>query len=242
MKSQIYRVQIDQFEGPLDLLLYFIRRDEIDIYDIPISNITSEYLQIIEDMKSMNLSIAGEFILMAATLMRIKSKMLLPRPILDEDGELIDPRTQLVEQLLEYQQYKDISIELSERWNEQSTRHHRGLAQKVEDTDNLELAFKEVSLFDLAKYFKEAMDRMPVITSYELKRDSMSLDYKKEHILQSFDGDGVLSFKRLLSNCKDKIEMIISFLALLDLIRLRKISVFQNQLFDSIEIHRLEKN
>ena len=86
------------------------------------------------------------------------------------------------------------------------------------------------------------MDRMPVITSYELKRDSMSLDYKKEHILQSFDGDGVLSFKRLLSNCKDKIEMIISFLALLDLIRLRKISVFQNQLFDSIEIHRLEKN
>lgn len=242
MKSQIYRVQIDQFEGPLDLLLYFIRRDEIDIYDIPISNITSEYLQVIEDMKSMNLSIAGEFILMAATLMRIKSKMLLPRPILDEDGELIDPRTQLVEQLLEYQQYKDLSIELSARWNEQSTRHSRGLAQEVEDTDNIELAFKEVSLFDLAKYFKEAMDRMPVITSYELKRDSMSLDYKKEHILQSFDGDGVLSFKRLLSNCKDKIEMIISFLALLDLIRLREISVFQNQLFDSIEIHRLEKN
>ena len=242
MKSQIYRVQLEQFEGPLDLLLYFIRRDEIDIYDIPISNITSEYLQVIEDMKSMNLSIAGEFILMAATLMRIKSKMLLPRPTLDEDGEPIDPRTQLVEQLLEYQQYKDLSIELSTRWNEQSTRHSRGLAQEVEDTDNIELAFKEVSLFDLAKYFKEAMDRMPVITSYELKRDSMSLDYKKEHILQSFDGDGVLSFKRLLSNCKDKIEMIISFLALLDLIRLREISVFQNQLFDSIEIHRLEKN
>jgi len=242
MKSQIYRVQLDQFEGPLDLLLYFIRRDEIDIYDIPISNITSEYLQVIEDMKSMNLSIAGEFILMAATLMRIKSKMLLPRPILDEDGEPIDPRTQLVEQLLEYQQYKDLSIELSARWNEQSIRHPRGLAQKVEDTDNIELAIKEVSLFDLAKYFKEAMDRIPVITSYELKRDSISLDYKKEHILQSFDGDGVLSFKRLLSNCKDKIEMIISFLALLDLIRLHEITVFQSQLFDSIEIHRLEKN
>ena len=168
MKSQIYRVQIDQFEGPLDLLLYFIRRDEIDIYDIPISNITSEYLQVIEDMKSMNLSIAGEFILMAATLMRIKSKMLLPRPILDEDGEPIDPRTQLVGQLLEYQQYKDLSIELSARWNEQIIRHSRGLAQNIEDTDNIELAFKEVSLFDLAKYFKEAMDRMPVITSYEL--------------------------------------------------------------------------
>lgn len=242
MKSQIYRVQLEQFEGPLDLLLYFIRRDEIDIYDIPISNITSEYLQVIEDMKSLNLSIAGEFILMAATLMRIKSKILLPRPILDEDGEAIDPRTQLVEQLLEYQQYKDLSCELSARWNEQSTRHPRGLTQQVEDNDDIELAFTEFSLFDLAKYFKEAMDRMPVIASYELKRDSMSLDYKKEHILQSFDGDGVLSFKRLVSNCKDKIEMIISFLALLDLIRLREISVFQNQLFDSIEIHRLEKN
>ena len=196
----MYKVQLDQFEGPLDLLLYFIRRDEIDIYDIPISNITSEYLQVIEDMKSMNLSIAGEFILMAATLMKIKSKLLLPRPILDEDGEPIDPRTQLVEQLLEFQQYKGLSIELS------------------------------------------AMDRMPVITSYELKREAISLDYKKEHILQCFDGDGILSFKRLLSNCENKIEMIITFLALLDLIRLSKVTVFQNKLFDKIEIHQLEKN
>ena len=238
----MYKVQLDQFEGPLDLLLYFIRRDEIDIYDIPISNITSEYLQVIEDMKSMNLSIAGEFILMAATLMKIKSKMLLPRPILDEDGEPIDPRTQLVEQLLEYQQYKGLSIELSKRWNEQSSRHSRGVLEQIENVEEIESFFKEVSLFDLAKYFKEVMDRMPVITSYELKREAISLDYKKEHILQCFDGDGILSFKRLLSNCENKIEMIITFLALLDLIRLSKVTVFQNKLFDKIEIHQLEKN
>ena len=238
----MYKVQLDQFEGPLDLLLYFIRRDEIDISDIPISNITSEYLQVIEDMKSMNLSIAGEFILMAATLMKIKSKMLLPRPILDEDGEPIDPRTQLVEQLLEYQQYKGLSIELSKRWNEQSSRHPRGAPEQIENVEKIESVYKEVSLFDLAKYFKEAMDRMPVITSYELKREAISLDYKKEHILQCFDGDGILSFKRLLSNCENKIEMIITFLALLDLIRLSKVTVFQNKLFDKIEIHQLEKN
>ena len=238
----MYKVQLDQFEGPLDLLLYFIRRDEIDIYDIPISNITSEYLQVIEDMKSMNLSIAGEFILMAATLMKIKSKMLLPRPILDEDGEPIDPRTQLVEQLLEYQQYKGLSIELSKRLNEQSSRHSRGVLEQIENVEQIESFYKEVSLFDLAKYFKEAMDRMPVITSYELKREAISLDYKKEHILQCFDGDGILSFKRLLSNCENKIEMIITFLALLDLIRLSKVTVFQNNLFDKIEIHQLEKN
>ena len=238
----MYKVQLDQFEGPLDLLLYFIRRDEIDIYDIPISNITSEYLQVIEDMKSMNLSIAGEFILMAATLMKIKSKMLLPRPILDEDGEPIDPRTQLVEQLLEYQQYKGLSIELSKRLNEQSSRHSRGVLEQIENVEEIESFYKEVSLFDLAKYFKEAMDRMPVITSYELKREAISLDYKKEHIIQCFDGDGILSFKRLLSNCENKIEMIITFLALLDLIRLSKVTVFQNKLFDKIEIHQLEKN
>ena len=172
----MYKVQLDQFEGPLDLLLYFIRRDEIDIYDIPISNITSEYLQVIEDMKTMNLSIAGEFILMAATLMKIKSKMLLPRPILDEDGEPIDPRTQLVEQLLEYQQYKGLSIELSNRWNEQSSRHSRGIIEEIKNIEQIESLVKEVSLFDLAKYFKEAMDRMPVITSYELEREIISLD------------------------------------------------------------------
>ena len=238
----MYKVQLDQFEGPLDLLLYFIRRDEIDIYDIPISNITSEYLQVIEDIKSMNLSIAGEFILMAATLMKIKSKLLLPRPILDEDGEPIDPRTQLVEQLLEYQQYKGLSIELSKRWNEQSSRHSRGVLEQIENVEQIESFYKEVSLFDLAKYFKEVMDRMPVISSYELKRETISLDYKKEHILQCFDGDGILSFKRLLSNCENKIEMIITFLALLDLIRLSKVTVFQNKLFDKIEIHQLEKN
>ena len=98
----MHKVELDKFQGPLDLLLYFIRRDELDINDIPIAKITAEYLQMIEDMKAMNLSVAGEFILMAATLMRIKSKMLLPRSELDDLGEPIDPRTELVQQLIEY--------------------------------------------------------------------------------------------------------------------------------------------
>ena len=109
----MYRVQLDQFQGPLDLLLYFIRRDEIDIYDIPIAKITSEYLHLIEDIKALNLSVAGEFILMAATLMNIKSKMLLPRLELDDEGEPIDPRLELVNQLVEYQRFKEISSELA---------------------------------------------------------------------------------------------------------------------------------
>ena len=234
MDKQMYKVQLDQFEGPLDLLLYFIRRDEIDIYDIPISSITSEYLQMINDMKAMNLSVAGDFILMAATLMRIKSKILLPRPSLDEDGEPIDPRTQLVEQLLEYQQFKGLSSELSIRFHQQSFRHTRSIIEEIEGAESIDLKLGNVTLFDLAKLFKEVMEKMPVITSYDLTREVISLDFKKEQILQSFS--------RLLSVCKNKIEMIITFLALLDLIRLFKVAVFQNNLFDDFDIHRLEKN
>jgi len=238
----MYKVQLDQFEGPLDLLLYFIRRDEIDIYDIPISSITSEYLQMINDMKAMNLSIAGEFIVMAATLMKIKSRMLLPRPIIDEDGETIDPRTQLVEQLLEYQQFKGLSSELSIRLDEQSFRHRRSMIEKVEGVDSIDVQLGNVTLFDLAKLFKEVMEKIPVITSYDLTRETISLDYKKEQILQSFDGDGLILFSRLLSECQNKIEMIIAFLALLDLIHDYKVAIFQNHLFDDFEIYRLEKN
>ena len=238
----MYKVQLDQFEGPLDLLLYFIRRDEIDIYDIPIAKITSEYLQIIEGMKSMNLSVAGEFILMAATLMRIKSKMLLPRPELDDEGKPIDPRTELVQQLVEYHRFKDISSELSLKLHDQSYRHERSGFQEIDEMGDVGVYFKKVSLFDLAQYFKEAMDRMPVITAYELRREPISLDDKKHFILKSFDGDGTLTFSRLLSSCKDKQEIIITFLSVLDLMRLLEIVIYQNNLFGDIEIHRLEKN
>ncbi len=148
----MYKVQLDQFEGPLDLLLYFIRRDEIDIYDIPIAKITSEYLQTIEGMKSMNLSVAGEFILMAATLMRIKSKMMLPRPELDDEGKPIDPRTELVQQLVEYHRFKDVSSELSLKLHDQSYRHERSGFQEIDEMGDVGVYFKKVSLFDLAQY------------------------------------------------------------------------------------------
>ena len=238
----MYRVQLDQFQGPLDLLLYFIRRDEIDIYDIPIAQITAEYLQLIEDFKAMNLSVAGEFILMAATLMNIKSKMLLPRPELDDEGEPIDPRIELVNQLVEYQRFKEVSSELSLISHNQSFLHKRSSEQVIEGLDDVGQYLKNVTLFDLSKYFKEVMDRMPVITVYELQRDPISLDSKKHFILKAFDGDGTLSFKHLLSKCEDKLEVIVTFLAILDLMRLYEIIIYQNNLFGDMEIHRLEKN
>ena len=238
----MHKVELDQFQGPLDLLLYFIRRDEIDINDIPIAKITAEYLQIVEDMKSMNLSIAGEFILMAATLMRIKSKMLLPRPDLDDLGEPIDPRTELVQQLIEYKKYKDIADNLSEKWEALSFQHERSLTQSIDDIEEEINYLKEVSVFELAKHFKEVMDRAPEINPYEVDLNTLDLSDKKQFILSSFDGRGILSFEHLLKSCKSKLEVVITFIALLDLVQQFKIAVFQSSLFEDIEIHLLSKN
>ena len=185
---------------------------------------------------------AGEFILMAATLMRIKSKMLIPRPEFDEEGEPIDPRRELIQQLLEYQRFKAVTTELSMKWHEQSNQHERSFVQEAEGVDTAGVYLRKVNLFDLAQYFKKAMDRIPVISAYELHQEPIRLDDKKHFIMISFDGDGTLSFKRLLSNCQNKLEIIVTFLAILDLIRLFKILVYQNELFDDFEIHRLEKN
>ena len=238
----MHNVELDQFQGPLDLLLYFIRRDEIDINDIPIAKITAEYLQIVEDMKSMNLSIAGEFILMAATLMRIKSKMLLPRPDLDDLGEPIDPRTELVQQLIEYKKYKDIADNLSEKWEALSYQHERSVTQSIDDIEEEINYLKEISVFELAKHFKEVMDRAPEINPYEVDLNTLDLSDKKQFILSSFDGRGILSFEHLLKSCKSKLEVVITFIALLDLVQQFKIAVFQSSLFEDIEIHLLSKN
>ena len=238
----MHKVEVDQFQGPLDLLLYFIRRDEIDINDIPIAKITAEYLQIVEDMKSMNLSVAGEFILMAATLMRIKSKMLLPRPDLDDLGEPIDPRTELVQQLIEYKKYKDIADNLSEKWEALSYQHERSLTQSIDDIEEEINYLKEISVFELAKHFKEVMDRAPEINPYEVDLNTLDLSDKKQFILSSFDGRGILSFEHLLKSCKSKLEVVITFIALLDLVQQFKIAVFQSSLFEDIEIHLLSKN
>ena len=238
----MHKVELDQFQGPLDLLLYFIRRDEIDINDIPIAKITAEYLQIVEDMKSMNLSVAGEFILMAATLMRIKSKMLLPRPDLDDLGEPIDPRTELVQQLIEYKKYKDIADNLSEKWEALSYQHERSVTQSIDDIEKEINYLKEISVFELAKHFKEVMDRAPEINPYEVDLNTLDLSDKKQFILSSFDGRGILSFEHLLKSCKSKLEVVITFIALLDLVQQFKIAVFQSSLFEDIEIHLLSKN
>ncbi len=235
-----YNVHIENFEGPLDLLLYFIRRDELNIYDIPIASITEEFMNTIEEMKKLNIQIAGDFIVMASTLMRIKSKMLLPRPELDEDDEIIDPRKELVDQLLIYSQFKESADTLNAFAEDRSHVFAKGNNMNVTDApEEINVVLRDVTLYDIAKAFKLAMDNMPVIQSYELEREPIHLDDQKELILRSFDGDGRLRFSTLIQPLDSKIAIVVTFLALLELIKSHQITIVQNEIFGELEIQLL---
>ena len=147
----MYKVKLENFAGPLDLLLYFIRRDEIDVYDIPIARITEEYMETLEIMETLNLNVAGEFILMAATLMRIKAKMLLPKPQLSDEDEVEDPRAELVQQLLEYQRFKEMAYDLDKLAMERRKYHPRGFEMNSPELEEDAASYlKDVTLFETA--------------------------------------------------------------------------------------------
>ena len=237
----MYKIYLESFEGPLDLLLYFIRRDKINIYDIPIAKITKDYVKALDMMKELNVTVVGEFIVMAATLMRIKAKMLLPFHEDDEDSNGEDPRTALVQKLLEYQQFKEAAEHLTELAKHQNRFFPRMNKMNLTEANaDLEFYLKEVSLFEIARYFKVAMENMRVISSYELQREQISLEEQKAKILVCFDGDGVLRFSALMNRFNHKLEIIVSFLAILELIQQGTITVAQNEIFGEIEFHHLE--
>ena len=240
----MFKVQLEQFEGPLDLLLYFIKRDELDIYDIPISKITADYMETLQVVKEVNISLAGEFIHMAATLMRIKSNMLLPLSFQNDEDEIEDPRLPLVRQLLEYQRYRDAAQSLNSLAEIRSHYFTRGKLKNISSVEeNAAVFVRNISLFDIATYFKAAIDNRPVISKYELHREPISIEDQKAKLLAYVDGDGILRFSSLMKRLKDKIEIIITFLAILDLIRESKIIVIQNELFRELEIQLIsEKN
>lgn len=231
----MYKVHLENFDGPLDLLLFFIRRDEIDIYDIPISRITKEYLGTLNQIQQINIGVAGEFIEMAATLMRIKSKMLLPRPQMDEDVE--DPRSPLVRQLLEYRRYKELAQQLENLAEERSHYFTRGYESPIPAGDeDPGVYLRQVSLYDIAHYFKVAMENKPIISRYELQREKISLDDQKAIILANLDEKGFLKFSVLLTKLETKLEVIVTFLAILEMLRNEEIVIVQQKLFGELEI------
>ena len=210
-----YQVKLENFEGPMDLLLYFIRRDELDIYDIPIGQITKDFVDMIEEWKRMNMLIAGEFIVMAASLMRVKAKMMIPRPELDDEGVIIDPRTELMQQLIDYKRFRDAAEMLDSIAGERSHVVPRQFEQdiKVLDGDEIGTLLRDVTLYDLARVFKEAMENRPVMSQFELSREPIKLEQQKEFLFKYFDGDGRLKFSTLLINLKTRLEIIVTFLA-----------------------------
>ena len=238
----MYQIQLDNFEGPIDLLLYFIRRDELDIYDIPISKITKEFVETVEEWEKIHLHIAGDFIVMASTLMRIKAKLLLPRPELDNDGEVIDPRTELVQQLIEYKRFKNAADILKNLSNDQSQKFTRQLEPIMfaDDCDMEENLILDVTLFDLATYFKSAMDSMPVVSQFELNREPVKLEEQKKFIFKYFDGDGKLKFSTILSKLETRMEIVVTFLAILDLVREGSCKVIQENVFGDLELQKID--
>ena len=233
----MFNIKIENFEGPLDLLLYFIKRDKIDIYDIPITQITNEYISVIDEAKKLDVSIAGEFLFMASMLLRIKTQMLLPRQINDESLDIEDPRIDLVAQLLEYKKYKSIANKLKNLHFENKDSFFRNSSKVVYDqSPNASEFLNEVTLYDISKIFKDAVNNAPTQDSFEIYRETVSLKDQQDFILQQFNNDKILSLKNLVKKLETKLKIIVTFLALLEMIKRSEIICSQKENFEDIEI------
>ena len=233
----MFNIRLENFEGPLDLLLYFIKRDKIDIYDIPITDITNEYIQVIDEAKKLDVSIAGEFLFMASMLLRIKTQMLLPRKIDEEGLDIDDPRIDLVAQLIEYKKYRNIAHQLKNLHEDNKDSFFRSSAKVVYDqSPEVSDFLKEVSLFDISKIFKDAIDNAPAQDSFKIYKEIVSLKEQKNFIIESFKGNKVISLKKIVKKLETKIEIIVTFLALLEMIKQSEILCTQKKIFQDIEI------
>jgi len=225
----MYRVQLKNFEGPLDLLLFFIKRDELNIYDIPISHITEEFLSYIRLMEELDLDVASEFIYMASLLMSIKAKMMLPTDI-EEDEELDenDPRYELVQKLLEYKRYKEMSEKLTVLDEETQKKYYRGYpeADEVEKQASGE-ALKDVTIFDLMSAFRKVLADIKRQHSYHsVEKVTVTVEEQTEYIIQVLQNRGRTSFMAICLELKNSILVVVTFLAVLEMLKEHQINLF----------------
>lgn len=236
----MYKIILPYFEGPLDLLLFFIKRDELDIYDIPISKITKDFMEYIALIKQLDLEVAGDFILMASTLMQIKVKMLLPREK-DEAGEEIDPRADLVNALLEYKRYKEMSEELSFFESDQRKLAYRGNYEydERETYTDMQKLLKNITLYDLMKAFKQVLMERPKEIVHQIKKLNVSIDEQIDYILDKVQAAKQLNFIELVKEMHEKIRIIVTFIAMLELIKAGKIGLKESPNFNDFIIYGL---
>ena len=233
------RIRLPEFEGPLDLLLYLIKKNEVDIHDIPIAPITRHYMEYLDLMKELNLDVAGEFMVMAATLIHIKSKMLVPVNPTEAEGEEEgeDPRDELVRRLLEFQRYKEAAGLLHQK------REIRAATWIRPDTalptfDDAGEEMIEAGLYDLIGAFKELLERRKTLLAHEVEHEGKSVEERMEELLDMLREGQSLEFLELFASEETKAGMILTFLALLELIRLKRIKVYQRGLFGPIRVFR----
>ena len=228
MNTPNYQIKLDHFEGPFDLLLFFIERDELDIYDIPVSKITNDFLTYIQEQQKINIELSSEFILFVSTLMRIKAKMLLPRKELDDSGNEIDPRQELVDKILEYKKYKQGALELAEKEALRLLMQKRGNLQKEmvdigeEAAEGTEIT--TVNIYKLMKTFEKVMKRLhernnkPIHT---VIRYNYTMEGSRDYVMDVVSKEKVVAFENLFSICEDRIHAIFLFLSLLELAQMR---------------------
>ncbi len=236
MTTESYKIKLPQFEGPFDLLLFFIERDELDIYNIPINKITTDFLDYIHTQDSINIELSSEFILFISTLMRIKAKMLLPRKDLDATGNEIDPRQELVDKILEYKRFKEAAAEMAEMEAVRMLMVKRGNLNKdlniIGENAGEGTEIQNITLFKLMKAFEKVMQKVhdrqnrPVHTVVQY---NYTMDQSREYVLNTASREKTVSFEKIFAQCADKIHAIFIFLSMLELIQMNYMSIITGE-------------
>lgn len=235
-----YQCKLDIFEGPLDLLLHLIKEQKMDIYDIPIAEITRQYMDYLDVLQELNLELVGEYLVMAAELARIKSKILLPAPEAEEELEGLggeDPRAELMRRLREYQRYRDAAFELRLKEHDRQQVFVRGGQIEIEESSE-EKELVDASVFDLLKAYQKILDTKSFEKDYEIEITEMSVTGQIRHIMEILNASESVTFESLFTVLNTKQEVIVTFLAILELMRLKLLRVQQVRHFETIRIYK----
>lgn len=236
--DEVLRLNLDKFQGPFEVLLYLIKAQEIDIFDIPIVQITNQYLRFLDMMREENLDAAGEYLVMAATLIQIKSKMLLPVELDEEEEIEEDPRLELVEKLIQYRMYKDAMLRLEQLEEERRNWYTRNVKPEIEAVEDEE-DYVEATLFDLIKAFKGVMRFVMDDIVQTVEGEAVSVDEKIEQIQHMLEKQDSVAWVDLFERCRNRLELVCCFLAILELCRMGAIRAHQHRTFGDIRLFRV---
>lgn len=242
-----FEIKLPLFEGPFDLMLFFIERDELDIYDIPISKITNDFLDYVHHLEKMEMEMASDFILFAATLMKIKSRMLLPRPELNEKGEEIDPREELIRNLLEYKKYKSVIEDLAQLESNRLSKEKRGNLAKelleLSKNDDVEAEMQHVDLYKLLKVFQKCMARLASRvdeTKHTVIQYPYTIEQQKDFVLEKISFKKQVPFEEFIQFNPEKIFVIYTFLAILELLQLSLVTIVIGEGYNNFWVEKTE--